>query len=160
MFYISQQCLSMKWLEISFIEYVMMFDYVLPVVFLYCSCLSINVKLKTDDLCSHTESEDAVQRWLWYAWQTLRSMQRSISQKPPGIIMQLEQTNAAPGTTIYWLTKGTVGKTQVYPDIQGHLKYIPSPNTAVFICKQHREYFSLQLCLQTLCGDTEQCKPT
>ncbi len=68
------------------------------------------MSLKTDHVCPCTEREVAVQRWLWYAWPTLRSMLRSISQRPPGIIMQLEQTNAAPGTTIYWLIKGKVGK--------------------------------------------------
>lgn len=72
--------------------------------------ISVSVQLKTDAVCPHTEKGVAVQRWLWYAWQTLRSMLKSISQRLPGIIMQLEQTNAAPGMTIYWLTKGTVGK--------------------------------------------------
>lgn len=66
-----------------------------------------DISKPTHDLCSHTEREAAVQRWLWYAWQTLRSMLKNICQKPPGIIMQLVQMNAAPGMTIYWLTKGT-----------------------------------------------------
>lgn len=82
----------------------------------------ISIKMKVCDIRSPTEREVAVQRWLWYAWRILRSMPRSISRRPPGITMRLEQTNAAPGTTIYWLTKGTVEK--INPDIQSHPKYV------------------------------------
>lgn len=99
---------------------------------LCCMCHCQQASNWTDDLCPHTEREVAVLRWLWYAWQTLRSTPRSTSQRPPGIITQLGQTNAAPGTTIYWHTKGTVGHT-------GHRK-----NT-ILTFFQHQSELSIKL---------------
>lgn len=80
---------------------------------LSCLCHYQSSSSWADGLCPHTEKEVAVQRWLWYAWLTLRNTPRSTSQRPPGIITQPGQTNVAPETTICWLTNGTVGQLEL-----------------------------------------------
>lgn len=104
-----------------------------------CRCFIYNITLKPGKLCSHAEREVVVEICLWYAWQTMRSMLRSISRRPPGIIMQLEPMNAAPGTTICWHTKGTVSK----------IKFI---QTFKVIAQAQGKFFFFLQCMPNMTG--------